>query len=123
MLFLSLFVSCQEPRKGIRVSPANGLPTATRRSQASSLPGGATRSDEPWRCTLFRSYDRPVRCREGHLFTTIWMPWVSFKAVRLSDRRYQRCPVGRHWMMVYPLRSNDPAELAKAAAVRDVRIP
>ena len=74
---------------------------------------------------MFESFDRPVRCRDGHLFTTIWMPLASMKALRLGNRRYQRCPVGRHWTMVTPLDrdSADPADLQAAAAVHDVRIP
>jgi len=74
---------------------------------------------------MFESYDRPVRCRDGHLFTTIWIPLASLKAVRLGDRRYQHCPVGHHWSTVFPL---DPAtagedDLRAAAAVHDLRIP
>jgi hypothetical protein len=37
-----------------------------------------------------------VRCRDGHMFTTIWIPGVSLKAVRLGIVRLQYCPVGRH---------------------------
>jgi len=37
-----------------------------------------------------------VRCRRGHLFTTIWLPGVSLKAARLGWWRFQRCPVGNH---------------------------
>ena len=44
-----------------------------------------------------------VRCRDGHLFTTIWIPGVSFKALRLGWWRLQRCPVGRHWSLVTPV--------------------
>jgi len=74
---------------------------------------------------MFERFDRPARCREGHLFTTIWIPLASFKAVRLGNRRYQRCPVGRHWSTVTPLdpADSDPQELAQAAAVHDLRIP
>jgi hypothetical protein len=74
---------------------------------------------------MFESYDRPVRCRDGHLFTTIWIPLASLKAVRLGDRRFQRCPVGRHWTTVTPLDpdSADAQDLAAAAAVHDIRIP
>src|SRR5512142_2152102 len=36
-----------------------------------------------------------VRCRHGHLFTTIWIPGVSAKALRLGLWRFQRCPVAR----------------------------
>jgi hypothetical protein len=45
-----------------------------------------------------------VRCREGHEFTTWWIPGVSFKALRLGIWRYQRCPVGHHWSLVTPVR-------------------
>ncbi len=73
----------------------------------------------------FERFDRPVRCRTGHLFTTIWMPLASLKAIRLGGRRFQRCPVGHHWTMVVPLdqRSAGAADLAAAAAVHDIRIP
>jgi hypothetical protein len=74
---------------------------------------------------MFERFERPVRCRQGHLFTTIWMPLGSLKAARLGNRRFQRCPVGNHWSMVVPLDRDTatPAELAAAAAVHDVRIP
>jgi len=74
---------------------------------------------------MFKSFDRAVRCRDGHLFTTIWIPLGSLKAVRLGNRRYQRCPVGRHWSIVRPLdpATADPADLAAAATVHDLRIP
>ncbi|HLK43516.1 MAG TPA: hypothetical protein VKV34_09255 [Thermoleophilia bacterium] len=66
-----------------------------------------------------------VRCRDGHLFTTIWVPGASFKAVRLGWKRFQRCPVGHHWTIVTPVREADLSddELAAARAVHDVRIP
>jgi hypothetical protein len=41
-----------------------------------------------------------VRCKDGHVFTTDWIPGVSFRAVRLGNVRYQYCPVGRHWTFV-----------------------
>ncbi len=41
-----------------------------------------------------------VRCREGHLFTTVWVPFMSFKAIRLGAWRWQRCPVADHWTFV-----------------------
>jgi hypothetical protein len=66
-----------------------------------------------------------VRCREGHLFTTIWIPGVSFKAVRLGWARLQRCPVGKHWTLVTPVRNSDltDEERRVASEHRDVRIP
>jgi hypothetical protein len=66
-----------------------------------------------------------VRCRKGHLFTTIWVPGASFKAVRLGWARYQRCPVGRHWTLVTPVKDATltDEERADAASHRDLRIP
>lgn len=66
-----------------------------------------------------------VRCREGHLFTTIWVPGVSLKAVRLGLARFQRCPVGAHWTIVKPVKDDDLSEDERAFATqhRDVRIP
>jgi hypothetical protein len=66
-----------------------------------------------------------VRCRKGHLFTTVWIPGVSFKSVRLGWWRFQRCPVGKHWTIVAPVKT---AELTKrerrfAEAHRDVPVP
>jgi hypothetical protein len=74
---------------------------------------------------MFERFDRPVRCSQGHLFTTIWMPLGSLKAARLGGRRFQRCPVGRHWAMVEPLdpAAASPEELGRAAEVHDVRVP
>jgi hypothetical protein len=74
---------------------------------------------------VFEKFDCPVRCREGHVFTTIWVPLASLKSVRLGTRRYQHCPVGRHWTIIEPIdpTSADPTELARAAAVHDIHIP
>ena len=44
-----------------------------------------------------------VRCRQGHVFTTTWIPGVSLTALRLGPWRLQRCPVGRHWSLVTPV--------------------
>jgi hypothetical protein len=66
-----------------------------------------------------------VRCRQGHLFTTIWIPGASLKAVRLGWARLQRCPVGKHWSLVTPVRDSDLSDEERrlAAERRDVRIP
>ena len=66
-----------------------------------------------------------VRCRKGHLFSTIWIPGVSFKSLRLGWWRFQYCPVGRHWSLVVPVRDADldTADLEIAHEHRDVRIP
>jgi hypothetical protein len=64
-------------------------------------------------------------CSDGHLFTTIWIPYVSLKSVRLGDKRFQRCPIGRNWRLVEPLDSStlSAAERAEASEVLDTRIP
>ena len=69
--------------------------------------------------------DVVVRCRRGHLFTTIWVPGVSVKSIRLSWWRVQRCPVGRHVSFVTPVRRSDLTEdeLRAASENRDIRIP
>ena len=66
-----------------------------------------------------------VRCRDGHLFTTLWIPGVSVKALRLGWWRVQRCPVGKHWSVVRPVREADltPSELRAAHAHADGRLP
>ncbi len=46
-----------------------------------------------------------VRCRDGHLFRTTWVPYATVTAVRLGRMRYQFCPVGRHWSLVTPVTS------------------
>lgn len=45
-----------------------------------------------------------VRCRRGHLFTTLWIPGIKLKAIDLGITRFQHCPVGRHWTFVVPVR-------------------
>jgi hypothetical protein len=75
--------------------------------------------------TLFTHFDRPVRCRKGHLFTTIWIPGGSLKALRLGRRRFQRCPVGNHWTTVMRIdeRNASREQLEQAATVHDARLP
>ena len=66
-----------------------------------------------------------VRCRDGHLFTTIWIPGASVKSLRLGAWRVQRCPVGHHWSIVTPVRRSDLSarEKRRARATEDVRVP
>jgi hypothetical protein len=66
-----------------------------------------------------------VRCRSGHLFTTIWILGVKLKALDLGVARLQRCPVGKHWSLVTPVRDSDLTDEERdfARAYRDVRIP
>ncbi|MBS2962144.1 hypothetical protein KGA66_03735 [Actinocrinis puniceicyclus] len=66
-----------------------------------------------------------VRCRDGHYFTTIWIPGASLKAVRLGMARWQRCPVGKHWTLVSPVRDADLTDADRHFAEQhhDVRVP
>ena len=74
---------------------------------------------------MFSRFETVVRCQDGHLFTTIWMPVVSIKAVRLGNGRWQHCPVGKHWSTVVPVDEGDldPAALIAARAVHDIHLP
>jgi len=66
-----------------------------------------------------------VRCREGHLFTTIWIPGASVKALRFGFWRFQRCPVGKHWSIVTPVNRSELTrrEQRFARDHEDIRVP
>ncbi len=66
-----------------------------------------------------------VRCRQGHLFTTVWIPGVKLKEVDLVVARIQRCPVGKHWSLVVPVRDVSLTEEERqfALAHHDIHIP
>jgi hypothetical protein len=66
-----------------------------------------------------------VRCRSGHVYSTLWIPGVSLKALRLGWWRLQRCPVGEHWSIVTPVKESDLTERERRTARehRDIRIP
>jgi hypothetical protein len=66
-----------------------------------------------------------VRCRDGHLFTTIWIPGVSVKSIRLGWKRFQRCPVGAHWSLVSLVKDSELTEEQRLTAEQchDVRVP
>ncbi len=66
-----------------------------------------------------------VRCRQGHLFTTVWIPGVKLKELDLVVARVQRCPVGKHWSLVVPVRDASLTEEERqfARAHHDIRIP
>jgi hypothetical protein len=71
-----------------------------------------------------------VRCRQGHVYSTVWIPGVKLKAVDLVVARFQHCPVGKHWSLVVPVRDRDLAdrdladgELEFAPEHLDVPIP
>jgi hypothetical protein len=66
-----------------------------------------------------------VRCSGGALYSTIWVPLMSFKSIRLGNARIQRCPVHHKWERVMRV---DPAtltaeEVAEASRVTDGGIP
>jgi hypothetical protein len=67
----------------------------------------------------------PVRCRDGHLFSTVWIPGASFKSLRFGLWRVQWCPVGRHVTLVTLVKESDltPAERRLAAAHHDLPVP
>jgi hypothetical protein len=66
-----------------------------------------------------------VRCRQGHLFTTTWIPGVKLKELDLIVARVQRCPVGQHWSLVVPVKDADltDAERQFAKEHHDIRVP
>jgi hypothetical protein len=66
-----------------------------------------------------------VRCRDGHLFTTLWVPGVSFKSIRLGSMRFQRCPIGKNFTLVTPVNESELTEQEKRLARehKDNRIP
>ena len=65
----------------------------------------------------------PVRCRAGHVFTTIWIPGVNLKALDLGIARVQRCPVGEHWSLVRPVRDADLSRRDRLRMRHDVWLP
>jgi ATP-dependent Clp protease ATP-binding subunit ClpA len=66
-----------------------------------------------------------VRCRQGHMFSTIWIPGASLKSLRLGWARLQRCPIGQHWSLVTPVRVEDLSAQERKSAYEhhDVLIP
>jgi hypothetical protein len=67
----------------------------------------------------------PVRCRAGHLFTTVWIPGASVKSLRLGLWRLQWCPVGKHVTLVHPVKDADltDADRENAAEHHDAPVP
>jgi hypothetical protein len=70
-------------------------------------------------------HDVIVRCRDGHLFMTTWIPMMSFKAIRLGLVRVQYCPVGAHVTAVRLMRDEElsPAERLEAGRHHDNGVP
>jgi len=66
-----------------------------------------------------------VRCRQGHLFGTTFIPGGSLKAIRLGLWRIQWCPVGRHVDLVHLVKDADLTEAERefALAHHDIPLP
>jgi hypothetical protein len=97
--------------------------------QAAALPAASADPDEGPRqrnkkpCFAPWAFAGPVvivRCMRGGLFETVWIPLVSFKALRLGPLRIQRCPVHRRLEVVQPV---DPATLSDAERTEAARYP
>ena len=97
--------------------------------QAAALPAASADPDEgpgqrpkkPWFAPwTFAGPVVIVRCMRGGLSETVWIPLVSFKALRLGPLRIQRCPVHRRLEVVQPV---DPATLSDAERAEAARYP
>jgi hypothetical protein len=64
-----------------------------------------------------------VRCRRGHLFSTVWIPGASVKALRLGYWRVQWCPVGRHVDLVRLVKDADLTEDERSLAAAHHDVP
>jgi hypothetical protein len=64
-----------------------------------------------------------VRCQQGHLFTTLWIPGASVKSLRLLAWRFQRCPVGKHWSLVTPVKESTLTKAQRRSAHKHHDIP
>jgi hypothetical protein len=60
-----------------------------------------------------------VRCQSGHLFTTLWIPGISLKAIRLGPMRFQYCPVGGHWAFIFPVSESSLSEEERQVAYQN----
>ena len=65
-----------------------------------------------------------VRCERGALYSTLWWPWGSFKAIRLGGTRIQRCPVHHQWEKTQKVDVTrlSPDEITSAEAITDIGI-
>jgi hypothetical protein len=64
-----------------------------------------------------------VKCHAGHVFSTIWIPAASFKAIRLGPWRVQWCPVGKHVALVHPVKDVDLTQEMRELATGNHDIP
>ena len=96
-----------------------------RRPMAAAIAAGLAETLLTWLRSGRIGGDLVVRCSDGHLFTTIWIPGASVKSIRLGWWRIQRCPVGAHWSVVTPVREDELGPRRRRAARRqlDTRLP
>ena len=106
-------------------TPSQDMPS--KRKRAGAIAAGLTLAES---IGLWLRTGRPggnivVRCREGHLFTTLWLPAISVKALRLGWWRVQRCPVGHHWSLVAPVNESSMSARERRSARRhhDLLVP
>lgn len=66
-----------------------------------------------------------VRCSRGAYYETLWVPFVSVRAIRLGPQRLQRCPVHRRWEMTRIVPDGDltPQVLREARTHLAGRVP
>jgi hypothetical protein len=66
-----------------------------------------------------------VRCHQGHVYTTVWIPEVKLKGLDPVVARLQYCPVGKHWSLAVPVRDADLTERERqfARARHDLPVP
>lgn len=66
----------------------------------------------------------PVICSEGHVYGSVWVPLASLKAIRLGNRRLQRCPICGRFRMTrrVPPEEQTPEVLAAAEQRHDTRL-
>lgn len=69
--------------------------------------------------------DVVVKCRAGHVFSTVWIPGASVKSLKLGFWRLQWCPVGQHVTLVHPVKDTDLTDELResAAAHHDIPVP
>jgi hypothetical protein len=59
-----------------------------------------------------------ARCSRGALFTTKWVPMVSFTSLRLGRRRLQHCPVHHRWELVKKVDAQKLSDSEREEAAR-----
>jgi hypothetical protein len=113
------FPSEHRPRAGRNDKPSR------RRITAIAIGAVVVEGAMLWMATSRVGGNVIVRCHDGHLFTTIWIPGGSLKALRFGPWRYQRCPVGNHWSLVTPVRESELTgeERELAHSLKDIRLP